>query len=80
MKAPLYCIVGARPVKVLSTPDGGLGVYAFSWETGDFEINMHYLGRIYFDTQDDFEELSEKKFEDYVLNLRKERGFFDEPT
>lgn len=41
-----YFIAGARPVKLVPTPDGGLDVQAIDWETGAFVREMSYLSRI----------------------------------
>jgi hypothetical protein len=38
--------VSARPVKALPTPEGGMDVLAFDWETGEFKRDMSYVERI----------------------------------
>lgn len=82
LKTPYYVIVGIRPIKAIKTPDGGLGVYIFNWQTGDFDLDMSYLNRIYGGrpggADDEFEELSEVQFEVYVQKLRKERGLHED--
>ncbi len=70
LQAPLYCIVGARPVKALNTDDGGLGVYAYNWDSGAFELAMDYLERIYFGSQDEVEQVTREEFDLYVEELR----------
>jgi hypothetical protein len=46
MELPMYCIVGDRPVKAVSTSDGGMDVLAYDWDTGDFERDLTYLNNI----------------------------------
>lgn len=45
MDLPRYFIVGERPVKFVSTPDGGMDVLALDWKTGEFVREMRYLAR-----------------------------------
>lgn len=75
LRTPIYAIVGARPVKALDAPDGGLAIYSFNWQTGEFDLDIKYLEKIYAGTQDEFEEFTESDFDAYVLKLRQERGF-----
>ena len=74
MKIPMYCIVGERPVKT-SLDSDGFAVYKFNWETGNFDLDLSYIERIYFGSMDEVEEMTEKEFEEYVEKLRKEKGF-----
>ncbi|MDX2305508.1 MAG: hypothetical protein NW226_22035 [Microscillaceae bacterium] len=74
MKAPLYCIVGKRPVK--SEKDlktGDLYIYAYRWEDGVFESAMEYFDRLYMGNQDDVTFVSKQEFEEYTEKLEKER-------
>jgi hypothetical protein len=45
MELPRYFIVGERPVKFVSTPDGGMDVLALDWKTGEFVREMRYLSK-----------------------------------
>lgn len=74
-----YCIVSSRPVKGVVNSKGGVGVYAYNWDTGDFEINYDYMQRIYLgDVENaETEEVTEQEFETYVKKLRVESGFED---
>lgn len=74
MKEPKYCVVGNRPVKTIPNKEGGLGIYAMNWNTGEFKRHPEYMSQIYFGTMDDVEELSEKEFNTYVEKLKKEKG------
>lgn len=78
LRTPIYAIVGARPVKALDTPDGGLAIYSFNWQTGEFDLDIKYLEKIYAGTQDEFEELTKTAFDAYVLKLREERRFLQD--
>jgi hypothetical protein len=42
---PRYFIVGARPVQITATPDGGLDCLALDWQTGRMTRDMAYLTR-----------------------------------
>lgn len=76
MKTPKYCIVGIRPVKAEMNTEGGLGIYAFNWESGEFEYSYRYLEYLYGGYKGDVEidELPKEEFDKYVTQLRKERG------
>jgi hypothetical protein len=67
---PMYAIVGERPVKGVSTPEGGMDVLAFNWDTGEFERDMSYLTELVFET----EHITEEEFEEYVQQLRASGG------
>ncbi|MFH1464015.1 MAG: hypothetical protein ABIO70_06500, partial [Pseudomonadota bacterium] len=43
---PLYCIVGARPVRAIATPDGGMRVEALDWKTGALVPEPTWASRI----------------------------------
>jgi hypothetical protein len=43
---PRYCLVGARPVRALPTPDGGMTVEALDWKTGEFLRDLSWTERI----------------------------------
>lgn len=46
MIGPRFYIVGARPVRLVPTDDGGLDVEALDWQTGEFVRAMNYLSRV----------------------------------
>jgi hypothetical protein len=46
MDLPLFCIIGARPVKAIETESSGMEVMALNWKNGKFERDMQYLDRI----------------------------------
>lgn len=66
--------VGIRPVKTIEHEDGSFGVYAFNWDTGAIELNMHYLRHV-MEGADNLDEISERQFDEEVAELRAERGF-----
>ena len=73
LTAPMYCIVGLRPVKAVAGDDS-FGTYAFNWQTGEFDLDLSYVERIYFGTMDEVEFVTEEEFEESVETLKKERG------
>lgn len=74
MEAPLFCMVGKRPVKSLKDPEtGDLYIYAYRWEDGTFEPDMSYLNKLYLGDQDETVFLTEEEFEEYVIQLENER-------
>ena len=64
-----YYSVNDRPVKIVSTVDGGRTVLVMNLHTGEFERDMSYLSRCY-NPEQDVERLSETEFEQYVSQLR----------
>jgi hypothetical protein len=70
MILPRYYIVGDRPVKMLKTTDGGMGVYAYNWETGEFILEMKYLFRLLKASSHEVEQVTEQQFDDQVQKLR----------
>ncbi len=70
MNLPHYAIVGIRPVKAVTTKEGGLIILAFNWETGKFDPAMEYLEVIFFG-KDEVEQVPEEVFEKYVAKLRR---------
>lgn len=66
-----YYIVGGRPVKMVETENGGLGVYALSLMTGEFVLAMRYLAEVSKIDRDDVEKISEGVFNRQVEELRK---------
>lgn len=66
-----YYTVNDRPVKLVSTADGGKRVLVMNLHTGEFEPNISYLSRCY-NPEQDVDSLSETMFEQYVKELRRE--------
>lgn len=73
MELPIYSIIGDRPVKGVATPDGGLDVLAFDWETGGFVRDMSHLHTLVHPLDEDADFLDEAAFEHRVSALRAER-------
>lgn len=72
MDLPIYCIVGDRPVKAISTPTGGMDVLAFNWKTGEFQRAIEYTHTLVAPTDEDAEFVDEKTFNLRVAELKKE--------
>ena len=68
---PRYFLFGRRPVKAFRTPDGGLDVEAYQWETGKFAREM-LLGTQVVMGGDDVEQITEAQFKAAVEALRKD--------
>lgn len=66
---PEYYIVVERPIKLVSTEDGGMTVLKYNFETGGFDYGMEYLSRVRFG-KDDVEKVSEDEFVQHVEKLR----------
>jgi hypothetical protein len=73
LEVPLYCTVGARPVKSERNAKGNLTIYAYNWEDGSFEHAMDYYDRLYMHNQDDVTFISAEEFEAYVQSLEEKR-------
>lgn len=67
-----FMICGARPVFSALTAEGGLAVYAFDWETGEFTLDMSYLTRISGWPKDDDAEVTRAEFDEAVALLRQD--------
>jgi hypothetical protein len=74
MDLPRYCIVGARPVKLIQTEDGGMSCLAFNWDTGELERDMSMLSRACL-PDGEVDIVTEEEFDQTVSRLRDERGF-----
>ncbi len=46
-----------------------MGIYAYNWQTGEFDLAMEYLTRIYFG-KGEIEQVSEEEFNKQVEALR----------
>ncbi|MBN1803406.1 MAG: hypothetical protein JW891_17985 [Candidatus Lokiarchaeota archaeon] len=65
---PRFFIFGRRPVKFIGTPDGGMDVLVFDWESGGFKRDLNYLSK-YFEHSPEIEEVSEEHFIAFVKHL-----------
>lgn len=72
MKLPIFAVVGARLVRVLETPDGGMSVQVWDPKTGEFVRDRSYLEKVTF-TNNDTDFVDEKKFEEMVAAAKKRR-------
>ena len=72
MELPIYCIVGDRPVKGVATPEGGMDVLAFDWQTGRFVRDMSHLHTLVHPTDEDADFVDEDTFDARVADLRRE--------
>lgn len=70
---PRYCIAGARPVKAVRTPEGGIDVLAYDWATGELTRDLDYLEHVLAPADHDVEFVSEAEFEAEVRRLRAAR-------
>ena len=70
MDLPVYCIIGDRPVKGVSTPDAGMDVLAFDWDTGGFVRDMSHLHTLAHPLDEDADFVDEATFEARVSALR----------
>jgi hypothetical protein len=70
---PRFAVVGARPVKIVKTADGGLDVLAWDWEEKALVRNFDYLAKVML-PEGETEIVSEKQFENYLEKLRKKKG------
>jgi hypothetical protein len=73
MKLPTFFVVGTRPVKAVPTPDGGMDVLAFDWQTGELVREMGYLERLLCGAGE-LDVVDEAEFERRVAELRSRRG------
>jgi len=73
MDLPRYCIVGARPVKLVQTDDGGMTCMAFDWDTGEMERDMTMLTRALL-PDGEVDSVTEEEFDQAVSRLREEQG------
>lgn len=71
MELPRYFVVGMRPVKFVSTPDGGMDVLALDWKTGEFVRQMQYLTRC-MHGDPEVDEIEQADFDAQVEKLRAE--------
>jgi len=67
---PCYCIVGARPVKAIKLPDGGVDILGWDWDKKDFVRDMGMLTRVMM-PEGETEMVTEAQFESYVAKLRE---------
>ena len=70
---PRYFLFGLRPVRAFETPDGGLDVEAYQWETGQFAREISLATQVFMGG-DEVEQVTEAEFDAAVEALRRERG------
>ena len=68
MDLPRYFLVGDRPVRFVSTPEGGMDVQAYDWATGDFVREMGYLSRC-LGTDVEVDEVDQAAFDAALVRL-----------
>lgn len=76
MELPIFCLIGDRPVKAVATPEGGLDVLAYDWDTGDFVRDMRHLHTLVHPMDEDATFVDEATFDAQVAVLRRERSPF----
>ncbi len=76
MELPVFCLIGDRPVKGVATPEGGLDVLAYDWDTGEFVRDMRHLHTLVHPTDEDATFVDEPTFEAQVAALRRARSPF----
>jgi hypothetical protein len=76
MELPIYCFIGDRPVKGVSTADGGMDVLAYDWDTGEFARDMRHLHTLVHPTDEDATFVDEATFDARVAELRRARSPF----
>jgi uncharacterized protein (TIGR02996 family) len=69
-KATRYFIVGARPVRLVPRPDGGLGVEAIDWQTGEMVRATQYLSRV-IHGDNEVDEVDELEWHRAVAEIRE---------
>src|SRR5207244_12918116 len=84
IKLPAYAIVGRRPVKAEPTPEGGMKILAFDWNSGDFVGDASYTMHLFFpslvkdpddmdwDATGDIEYVTKSEFDKRVEAFRRE--------
>jgi len=65
--------VGARPVMLVQTDDGGMTCMAFNWDTGEIERDMTMLTRALL-PDGEVDIVTEEEFDQAVSRLREEQG------
>ena len=65
-----YYAVNDRPVKVITTSQGGGDVMVMNMRTGEFERDLSYGYRIR-EPGKDVDKFTEQEFDDYVLVLKQ---------
>ena len=73
LASPRYVIVGLRPACALPTPEGGLDVLVYDWDSGELVRDMSWLSIVLGHTDKDLDVVSEGEFEDRLARLRAAR-------
>lgn len=72
--APVFAIVGARPVRTAPRIDGSLDILAFDWHTGRLVRDMSMLEAVLAPADRDVDIVDVPTFYDSVRALRQQRG------
>ena len=72
--APVFVILGSRPVRTVPTADGGLDILAFDWSTGRLVRDMSQLDVIVSPADRDADVVDVIEFYDAVAALRLRHG------
>ena len=72
MDLPIFAVVGARLVRVLETPDGGMSVQVWDPKSGDFVRDRSYLEKVTL-TNNDTDFVDQKTFDEMVADAKKRR-------
>lgn len=64
-----YFLVGERPVRLVPRPDGGLGVEAIDWQSGEMVRATEYLTRV-LHGDPEVDEIDREQFERAVADIR----------
>jgi hypothetical protein len=66
---PWFYLVNDKPVKMVQTPDGGMDVLVYDFDTGDFVRDFDYLP-ICLEHTTDIDSIDEEAFNSYVQHLQ----------
>ena len=73
-QAPVFAIVGARPVRSAPRIDGSLDILAFDWPTGRLVRDMSQIDAVCAPGARDVDQVDVTEFYDVVQALRRQRG------
>lgn len=68
MSGTKHYLAGERPIRLITTPDGGLDCEVYDWQTGALTRDMSYLLRCM--NEDDADRVSEAEFDAKVAEHR----------
>lgn len=72
MDLPRYFLLGARPIKLEETDDGGMDCLAWNWERDQFERDMSLVRRVLNPGPREVDELNEQEFREACECVKKE--------